>query len=121
MPYNNFWEKNGVYRKYNNYITGTEILQAIEDVHNDIRFDSISYVINDLLNVSKYDISDKDIKTIAVIDSAAALSNENIKVAIVATQTDFEEMYPLYNELASKSSFAHEIFTSLAEARNWVT
>lgn len=121
MSYENIWEKDGVYRKYSNCITGKEILQAVQDVHGSAQFDSICYVINDLLDVTEHDISHKEIKTIVAINRAAALTNPNIKVAVVATIPTIQDMVSLYCELMNNTPFSCEEFTKLEDARKWAT
>lgn len=120
MSYENIWEKNGVYRQYCNRITGKEILQAVQDVHGHAQFDSICYVINDLLNVTEHDVSYSEIKTLAAIDKASALTNPNIKIAMVATMSTIQDMASMYGKLINKSPFSCEVFTNLDEAREWV-
>lgn len=44
MSYENSWEKRGVYRKYDGRVTGKEIIQAVQEVEGDARFDSVRYV-----------------------------------------------------------------------------
>jgi len=120
MPYKNIWEDNGVYRKYSNHITGQEILQAAQDVHGHALFDSIRYVINDLLEVTKHDISPHEIRSLAAIDKAASITNSNIKIAIVATIPTIHAFSSLYSELINKTPFSCEIFTCIGKARKWV-
>lgn len=120
MPYKNIWERDGVYRRYSNSITGKEVLQAVQDVHGHELFDSIRYVINDFLEVTKHDVSLHDIKSLAAIDKAAALTNPNIKIAIVTTMPTIQTLSSLYGELINKSPFTCKIFSCLDEARKWV-
>lgn len=121
MSYEHIWEKNGVYRKYSGSTNGEEIIQAMADVHGHALFDSIRYVINDLLHITEHNISSKDIITIAAIDKAAAISNPNIKIAIVATMPTLQMLASLYGDLISVSPYTSEIFTNLDEARNWLS
>jgi len=121
MSYENIWEKNGVYRKYNNGINGKELIQAAKDVLGNKSFDSISYVINDLLQVTEHDVKTSDIITLTKMDKAAADINPNIKVAIVATTLTVKVMASLYADLMSHSPFSIEIFANLDEARSWVS
>ena len=120
MSYENIWEDDGVYRKYNDFITGPELLQAIEDVHGHAKFDSISYVINDLLDVTEHGVTDYDLKRIAAIDSVAARSNPGIKIAVVSTMADIRDMALTYGELVKDTTYICEIFSSMDEAREWV-
>ena len=121
MSYINTWEKDGVYRKYSHRVTGQEVIQALQDVHGDAKFDYIRYVINDLLDVTEHHVTDKEIRTIAAFDNAAALSNPNIKVAVVATMSTIQDLASMYSELISTSPYACEIFTTIGEARAWAT
>lgn len=120
MSYENIWEKHGVYRKYNNCVTGKEILQAVQDVESDNRFDLICYVINDYLDVTEVDVSFEKIKIIAAIDDAAALTNPNIKVAQVTTNSAIEDLAQFYSERPGNNRYHSKLFTSLDEAREWI-
>ncbi len=120
MPYENVWEQQGVYRKYRGLVTGKEILKAAEEVEGDSRFDHIRYVINDFLAVTEQRISPKEIRIIAAIDKAAALSNPDIMVAIVATEQAIQEMAALYCDLSIDSPYPTRMFTGLDEAREWL-
>lgn len=121
MSYENIWEEKGVYRKYSHCVTSKELFQAMEDVHSHALFDSVRYVINDLLHVTDHDVTSEDIITLAAIDKAAALTNPNIKIAIVATMPTIKILASLYGDLISSSPYTSEVFTNLDDARNWVT
>ena len=120
MPYENIWEKDGVYRRYCNRITGEEIMQAVQDIHGHSQFDSICYVINDLRYVTSHDISHRELKEVAMIDKASALSNPGIKIAIVTTMPTIQNIANTYGELIGNTSFTCELFSNLDEAREWV-
>lgn len=119
MSFENIWEKDGVYRKYANSVDGDEVTKAMEEVHANVLFDSISYVINDYLDVSDYDITTTDVITLAALDRAAALSNPNIKIAFVLTESAALVLAKLYGDLINKSPYISETFTSVEEARAW--
>jgi len=120
MSYENIWEKKGVYRKYSDYVHGDEMIKAMEDVHGHELFDFINYVINDFLHVTEHDINRSDVITLAALDKAAALTNPNIKVAIVATIPTIKVLASLYGDLMNDSPYMSKIFTNLDEARTWV-
>lgn len=120
MSYENIWEKHGVYRKYNGRVTGKEMRQAVEEVEGDARFESVRYVISDFLDVTEQDISPRDIEIIAAIDKAAAITNPDIKIAVVATTLAIQNMASMYIDLADDIPFVSKMFTSLDEAREWV-
>ena len=121
MPFENVWEDNGVYRKYHGRVNAEEILQAMNDVHGHKMFDSIRYVINDFLNVTECDIAASDVLSLAALDRAAALTNPNIKIAMVATETIIQMFANLYGDLIAKSPYTSEVFTDLEEAKIWAT
>ena len=120
MPYENIWEKDGVYRKYTQCITGIDIINAMGEVHGHELFDSISYVINDFLDVSEMELTPVEIKTLAAIDKAAALSNPNIKIALVASKPTIQAMAEMYGDFMSESPYISQVFTDLNEAKKWI-
>lgn len=121
MPYENIWEKDGVYRKYTQCIKGVDIIQAMGEVHGHELFDSIGYVINDFLNVTEINLNPAEIKTLAAIDKAAALTNPNIRIALVATMPTIQSMSEMYGDLMSESPYTCEVFSDLDEARKWIS
>ena len=121
MSYENIWEKNGVYRKYKSGINGKELIQAAEDVLGHELFDSISYVINDLLTVTEHDVKASDIFTLSEMDRAAVQINPNVKIAIVTTTLTVQLLASLYDDLMSHSPYPIKIFENLHEARSWVS
>lgn len=120
MSYENIWENNGVYRKYHNGINGKELLQAAEEVLGHELFDSIRYIINDLLHVTEHNVKTSDIITLASMDRAAADINPDIKIAIVVTIPTIKTLASLYGDLMGHSPYPSKIFSNLEEARIWV-
>ncbi len=118
MAYQNVWEKRGIYRKYQGFITGLDLLNAVREVEGDARFDQIRYVINDFSEVTEQAISQQDLEEVAALDYAAAFSNPNIRLAVVATDPSITEMASLYSEF-SDSPYPTEIFSEIESARAW--
>jgi hypothetical protein len=112
------WEQHGVYRKYHDHVGGDELLASIQRIEADGRFDQIRYVINDFLGVAGHDVSAEKLRLIAAIDKAAALSNPNIRVAIVAASGPILALAQRYT--AAVPPYPTEIFPSLAAARAWI-
>ena len=121
MPYENTWEEKGVYRKFYNGINGKELIQAAEDVIEHELFDSIRYVVNDLLAVTEHDVKTSDVLILAGMDRDLANINPNIKVAIIATLPTIQTLASLYGDLMANSPYPSKIFTNLDEARDWVS
>jgi hypothetical protein len=112
------WEAQGVCRQYRGFVDGDELLASIQQVEGDRRFDQIRYVINDFLEVAGHDVPAAKMRLIAAIDKAAALSNPNIRVAIVATSAQIQALAQLYAGAAQP--YPTEIFANLAAARAWI-
>ena len=120
MPYKNTWEQHGVYRIFSGKITGQEVLQSVQEVESDNRFDNIRYVINNFLDVTEIGVSPKDIKIIAAIDTAAALTNPDIKIAQIATDPQIKALNILYSEVTGNSPYPTQVFSNLEDARKWL-
>lgn len=120
MPYENSWEQHGVYRAFSGKVTGKELLQSIQQVEADKRFDTIKYVINNFLEVTEIDVSSRDIKVIAAIDAAAALSNPDIKIAQVATNPQIEKLNEIYSSISGQSPYPTKVFNNVEDARRWI-
>lgn len=119
MGYEIAWESRGAYKRYFGHVTDAELMQSVIDIESDHRFDNMRYVINDFLDVVAFQISRKKIEEISAIDGAAALSNPNIKIAVVATDVQIRELAEVYANSTLKS-YPTRIFTTVAEARAWL-
>ncbi len=120
MPYVNEWEEKGVYRKYDGAVTSKEILRAVQEVEADARFDDIRYVISDFLDISDYSFECEDIVLLASIDSAAAISNPDINVAVVMDSPGMMEAVKIYTDSLDRPPYPTQTFATLTEARAWV-
>ena len=118
MPYRNEWEPRGVLKRFTGHITADEILQSVVEIEADPRFDELRYVINDMLDVTGVDAHMSHADEIAAIDGAAARSNANIRVAIVATRADVLALSRRYAE-SDLNRYPTRIFSTMAEARAW--
>jgi len=119
LRYENIWEENGVYRKYYGELTWGSVIDAVEEVEGDARFDHIRYVLNDYFAVTSVNLSDYDLKKIAAIDSVASTYNKNIKIAQVTTRQDVIDVVSTYADRLKEDSYKTGIFSSLSEARKW--
>lgn len=120
MSYENRWEGEGLYRLYTNKITGKEVLESNLSIQGDSRFDNLRFIVNDFTDITEFEVSENDISKIVAIDNAAARSNANIKIAIVATNADLLEWIRLYSEKMENSSYKYiRIFDTIDEAYEW--
>ncbi len=120
MGYEISWEPpNGVIKRHFGGVTGSDVLAAITKTEGDERFETLRYVINDFLDCTGLTVSSIEIEEIAAIDHAAAATNPNIRVAVVATHPDV---------VATANSYANDpltiyptrVFSSMSVARSWL-
>ena len=119
MGYRLHWEKRGVIKEFFGLLSGGDILQSQIDVHGSAEFDRLRFVINDFLNVQEIDFGDLDIEYVAALDKAAASTNRDIKVAIVATDQSIIEAARRYAE-SQLNSYPTRLFSDMISARAWV-
>jgi hypothetical protein len=96
-----------------------EIYEADNIVYGDSRFDTMKYQLFDFSKVKEFAVSESEVKIIAALDSAAAVWNNNIKLAIVAQDPYTVEMIRIYKDnLAGINWDIHE-FEDVADAIEW--
>ncbi|KKK75535.1 hypothetical protein LCGC14_2872750 [marine sediment metagenome] len=125
MPYQISWEKKGVVQKFHDVITPIELISCNENVYGDSRFDAIRYQILNLTEVRTVDLTDPDkaiqlVRRIAATDRAAAKSNPNMKIAIVASLEILGSLANLYSSELSDSPWLSDVFETETEAREWL-
>ena len=120
MGYELRWEENGVVKRYLGQVSGEELLAPVLATEADARFDTLRFVINDFLEATGVAFTQADIDAIAAHDMGAALTNPNIKVAVVATQPEVIDLVQRYMQ-TSAQAYPTSIFSTMAEARAWVS
>ncbi len=119
MAYINDWRVKGIYRVFIGEVSGDEIVEAVLEIEGDQRFDDLDYIINDFRRVDKYEVSERDIKTIVKIDKHAVKINSKIRIAIVATHEPIHEWAKLYCNKMHDSPYDCEVFNSMEKAEKW--
>ena len=120
MPYKTEWTENGVWWTYSGIVTSKEALQSNLEIYGDSRFDRLTYQIADFSGAEALELTEGEVKKIAYLDRAAALSNPKIKVAIVAHLDLIKEMAQMYANYSETSPWQTKIFNTLQEARQWL-
>lgn len=114
------WEPpSGLIKKHFGQVRGGDILNANRMAEEDFRFASLRYVINDFSECTEVIVSPAEIEEIAAIDSAAAVTNPNIRLAIVATHPDVVAASTAYAN-DPLTPFAARVFSSIDAARSWL-
>ena len=120
MPYTTIWKDKGVCWTFHGTVTGKEILQCDLDIYGDERFDCLRYQIADFSGAEGFELNEFEVKKIAYLDKAAAATNPEIKVAIVAPQDFIREMSNLYAKYADDSPWETRIFDTVDQAKQWL-
>ena len=119
MAYEIVWEPHGVYKKFWGYVSSSEFSRSVAAVHNDPRFDSLRYSINDYLAVKGFDVAENTVDVIAAMSLGARTFHPKAKIALV---TDNDRIVELARHYSSPplGSYPTEIFATVESAREWV-
>ena len=121
MPYTNYWEEDGLYRKFTGEVCGDEILESNFELHNEPAFKKIKYVINDFTNVTGHTIQNTHTKIYALTDDIISNTKGRLKIALVVNQRPLVVLANAYKEEMAGKLFTCEIFQTTEDARNWVS
>lgn len=119
MSHEFIWEDKGVYWGYHGEVTGKEILEASAAIYGDPRFDTLRYKLVNFLDVENIEMNENEVAQIAFQHKAAAISNPNIKNAIVVgpNMTDLAKHFASFFE---GSEWEVQIFHNVDEANDWL-
>ncbi len=123
MPHTIAFENDGsgVRLGFSGHVRGEEILEATRAMYAADRAHRLRYQIVDFLQVEKMQIGEEQLRTIALLDQAAARDSPDQVVALVGTDLIFagaEKRYAIYAEVWA--GFESQLFGTLAEARAWI-
>lgn len=120
MPYRLRWEGRGVYRRFAGVISATEFKGACEEMVNDVRHEDIRYVISDYLEAEP--APDTAAQEADALTGLARLSDRDsadiVNAAVVTDERILAQV--LRYEDANLSPYPLGVFTTVAEARQWI-
>jgi hypothetical protein len=120
MAYELIWEPDGVIKQFSGIVSAREFIQAVENVQGDYRFDDARYVINDLLAVTKHELSAEVLTEVAVLQYGAYASNPNCRVVFVTTEEALAARIKNTPAVAGLISYETEVFPTVTGARDWL-
>ena len=120
MAYELVWEPDGVIKQFSGVVSAREFIQAVENVQGDYRFDDARYVINDLLAVTKHDLSAEVLTEVAVLQYGAYASNPNCRIVFVTTEEALAVRIKNTPAVAGLISYQTEVFPTVTVARDWL-
>ncbi|MBS4097034.1 MAG: hypothetical protein KGZ83_09400 [Sulfuricella sp.] len=119
MGYEIVWEPRGVSKVFFGHVTAEEFMQSLVMVESDPRFDDLSFVINDFLGVDSFAVGEDEVLMAAAIDKGAAVSNPNIKVAVLSDDAQIQALAELY-AASPLNVYPTATFSDAAQARDWL-
>jgi len=119
MPHIYNWSHNGLIREFSGTVTGSEIIGSNFEIHGDLRFDGINYVMNDFSNIDDCIIVEDELHILSVSDEVATHANSRLKIAIIATRSDTIELARVYCDLMRQATYDAALFSNLDDAQTW--
>ncbi|MCF8230456.1 MAG: hypothetical protein K9J24_16030 [Bacteroidales bacterium] len=120
MPYKITWETKGVYIKWVGKATREENLEANGKIYGDKRYDSLHYQISDILESDTRELTDRDVKVVACLESRAAIWNKHLLVAHLTRDPKLIDQIRMYEKIMADSNWKFGVFGTLEEAREWI-
>lgn len=126
MPYKTTWEGKGIYWKATGDVTTKEIISLSNELNGSPLFDDAKYYIFDGEEVEKFiHNTEYDTERIAAEDVVASSYKSRLKGALVGTLPELITFFNLYietiNRIAPDFGWQIKIFSSVEEARNWIS
>lgn len=119
MPFQSHWESKAVVTKWTGQVTGEDLLAYVREGHAHPEFDAIRYSLHNFTECTGATFAASSIEELAALDSAGAISNPHIQVAVVTTRPDVVSIVRAYLEIGL-SPYPVRIFPSVEEARKWL-
>ena len=119
MSYRLDWEAKGVVKHFYGLVTPADLVDSVTEIESDSRFDHLRYVINDFLDITGCSAGKPEVEEISVLDYGAAVTNSNIRIAIVATHPEVLALAKHYAD-SEINAYPTRIFSNREDARAWV-
>ncbi len=120
MPYANVWEPRGVCTRFTGFVTADEYVRSAEDICADPRFDSLRFVIKDLLAMDGHAIDPHAMEPIAAIRYGARYTNPNIHLILLTSDPRLSELADPHPESFLRGLYDTRAFAVEAAARAWL-
>ena len=119
MPCEIEWRGNTVHWKFYGDVTADQIIDAYGSLYGASRFDDTRAQIRDYSLVESLSLSVEEVLKVAAFDKAAALSNPQMKVALVTKDLDHSTLAALYDLELEESAWNVGLFDCANEAAKW--
>lgn len=121
MSYELIWEPQGVVKRFWGHVSDSDILNAVNSVCGDSRFDDLRFVINDLTGVESQSVSGAAIEHYAAERIGALQCNPRIASPFVASSPSALAIVKAVTSPALGTEHPWRIFSKVGDAREWLT
>lgn len=118
--FEHIWEERGLVRRFVGHVSAEELARSTILGQQDLRFDTMRYVINDFRDCTSINAPLEVIEVIAATDSGAAMSNNRIRIATVSDKPDVLAITDMYQK-AGYSPYPTRNFDTIEAAREWLS
>lgn len=120
MAYTFNWENKGVCCTYSGVLTNEDLIEADRQIMGHPDFKTFRYGIADFSAVDDFQIQSSGVMTTSSSDRAAAPSNPDFRVAIVASATVMKGFARMWELTGGADIWETKIFRDIASARAWL-
>jgi hypothetical protein len=122
MAYDIIWEKDGVWVRYHENITGDDIMDVGKKILGSNRYDDLHYSIVDTTDIENERITEHETDMLAAIVSSSVSYKRDFKFVFVTQNANLRKMIKRFVRRSKKhgSTWVFQIVESIEEARTWV-
>jgi hypothetical protein len=121
MAYQLIWKEQGATAYLKGSVNDVELREIVSEFYGHKQFDSIKYLLINFLEVEIFDVTENALVRIGSMDRAAALSNPNVRVAIVVNNAAILDRLSSYEKGIQGTPWPISYFGSVNEAQAWIT
>ena len=119
MAYQIEWSKKCVKVSYSGDCSAVDVLNAVIEIQSDYRFDSTYQALHDFTECQSLASVPEVLEQIAVQNIGAAVSNPNLRIAVIADHPDVLSMLDCFASLAL-SPYPLCVFQAIESALAWL-
>ncbi|MCW8931252.1 MAG: hypothetical protein OQL19_13550 [Gammaproteobacteria bacterium] len=120
MSYELIWMDKGVIADFQGVLDNSELRKIVAQFYGNSKFDLINYLLIDLEKVNEFNITADELLAVGAMDSAAALSNPEVIIAVVTNGGGIRNLFKSYELGLERSSWKVNFFSSTSEAKKYL-
>ena len=114
------WKDSNVIVSFAKCFTYKDSYEVNNLIYGDSRFDNMKYQIADFSKIEKIEFTEEEIKIILTLEKSSTIWNNNVKEAIVISDTVcLSSIVDPYLEVMKETNWDIKIFTNRIEAEKW--